>query len=568
MTSPNNKPEPPKIKKYIILLGCLGIILVLGIALISLAILRWINQPQPAMTPTPQSQATRSAGFQATRAPTAGPTYVPTLATPAAVIHSSGPLLASSDFTWNTYTWYTGPVENDWWEGSWKIDQGIYRIDLKSKQEFSTWEYLQTHQVSDFEASVDFEPKQGIGSSSGGLVFRGSENNHYVFLIDSQGYYWFGRFYDGSWTTLIDWTTASTYLPNQANRLTVIAEGDHFQLLVNDSLVGEAVDGQSEAGSVGVVVEVYDTNLVVVHEFDNFELRLPASETGDALATPLIGLDTLAPYEAGAFYGKILLTSNRDGDYQIYALNPDGSGVETLTEASGDNYTPAWSPDGSQVAFVSNRDGNPEIYRMNADGSDILRLTQDPAEDSNPAWSPDGSKIAFVSWRDGNPELYVMDADGQNPARLTDSLTYDTSPTWSPLGDQIAFLSEDSEAVQIVLLTVETLEVKQLTESSSISWEGLSWSPAGDYLAYVERKDGNAEIYLLSLAGNQETRLTSNPFDDLYPAWSGDGQYLAFISLRDGNSELYISDITGGSYLRLTENSACDTSPSWQSRHE
>ncbi|MGR3296281.1 MAG: TolB family protein, partial [Candidatus Bathyanammoxibius sp.] len=87
---------------------------------------------------------------------------------------------------------------------------------------------------------------------------------------------------------------------------------------------------------------------------------------------------------------------------------------------------------GSRIAFPSDRDGNYEIYVMDADGSNLERLTDNLASDGEPSWSPDGSRIAFTSDRDGNPEIYVMDADGSNQQRLTDNPASDYGPSWSP----------------------------------------------------------------------------------------------------------------------------------------
>jgi Tol biopolymer transport system component len=88
--------------------------------------------------------------------------------------------------------------------------------------------------------------------------------------------------------------------------------------------------------------------------------------------------------------------------------------------------------DGTKIAFQSDRDGNFEIYVMDADGSDPVNLTNNPAYDAQPAWSPDGTRIAFHSYRDGNYEIYVMGADGSNPVRLTDNPEGDGYPAWSP----------------------------------------------------------------------------------------------------------------------------------------
>lgn len=127
---------------------------------------------------------------------------------------------------------------------------------------------------------------------------------------------------------------------------------------------------------------------------------------------------------------QIAFVSTRDGNWEIYVMNADGSNLTPLTHNGGRN--PVWSPDGRHIAFVSGRDGNDEIYVMNADGSNQTRLTTNPADDHSPSWSPDGRQIAFISNRDGHQEIYVMDADGSNQKRLTDSLTDKWSPVWAP----------------------------------------------------------------------------------------------------------------------------------------
>jgi len=118
--------------------------------------------------------------------------------------------------------------------------------------------------------------------------------------------------------------------------------------------------------------------------------------------------------------------------FDICVMNADGSDQVNLTRESASGHSPAWSPDGTRIAFASNRDGNGEIYVMNADGSGQTRLTDNPAAEAFPAWSPDGSRIAFVSGRDGNLEVYVMNADGSGQTNLTDNPATDGSAAWSP----------------------------------------------------------------------------------------------------------------------------------------
>src|SRR3990172_1844040 len=119
--------------------------------------------------------------------------------------------------------------------------------------------------------------------------------------------------------------------------------------------------------------------------------------------------------------GKIAFASERDGNYEIYVMDADGSNPTNLTNDGATDGGPAWSPDGGKIAFTSERDGNYEIYVMDADGSNPTNLTNNSAWDSEPAWSPDGSKIAFESYRDNNREIYVMNADGTAQTNLTNN---------------------------------------------------------------------------------------------------------------------------------------------------
>lgn len=571
MTNPNTSSQT-KITIPLILLGLLVLGFCLGMALIFFAAFRWLPlirtpietmlAPKPLQTQVAQQEPTQAPIFQPTRAPLTGPTQTPGLVETEPVEILTWPMGYLDDFSWNTYAWYTGAVDNEYWKGQWEVSEGKYRIQLTALQDFATWEYMSAVSLNDFELSADMQMVETSETAEGGLILRGTENNYYAFLISTDRYYWFGLLYNGEWQAITDWTFTDAIVSDRANHLAVTGEGSQFKFFINDAFLGEVENSQFKIGQTGVIVEA-NQGVSATIEFDNFELRAPLVPTPDAQETRTEPEMPLA--EVAGLQGKIIFTSNPDGNYDIYSVNPDGDALTLLTETTLDDYDPAWSPDGKQIVFVSNRDGNPELYRMNADGSDPLRLTNDPADDSQPAWSPDGSQIAFVSWRDGNPELYLMDSNGENLKRLTENAARDFAPTWSPDSAQIAFLSDRDWDLNIFILTLESAQVKQLSYATYIGSEGLSWSPDGQQLAYTRYESGSSELYLRDVQTNSETRLTNNTFNDLQPAWSGDGKYLTFVSAREGSYEIYIMSVAEGSCFRLTDNPARDTFPGWGS---
>lgn len=245
--------------------------------------------------------------------------------------------------------------------------------------------------------------------------------------------------------------------------------------------------------------------------------------------------------------------------FEIYMMNANGSTPIRLTNNLGiiDEY-PAWSPDGSKIAFARSQGGNYDIYVMNTDGSSQIRLTSHSATDYQPAWSPDGSKIVFSSNRDGNYEIYVMNADGSTQTRLTTSTGIDYLPDWSPSGDKIAFTSDRDGNNEIYVMNADGSGQVRLTNNTAVD-QYPAWSPDGSRIAFSSSRDGNEEIYVMGYDGSAPTRLTNTIVTDKDPAWSPDGNKIAFIS----NNELYVMNADGSAQTRLTNNQAFEEHPSW-----
>ena len=260
--------------------------------------------------------------------------------------------------------------------------------------------------------------------------------------------------------------------------------------------------------------------------------------------------------------GRIVFHSSRDGNYEIYVMNADGSDITRLTHNSVRDYGPSLSPDGRRIAFQSWRDDNEDIYVMNADGSDVTRLTENEAADYGPIWSPDGRRIAFTSDRDGNGEIYVMNADGSGQTRLTDNPAADYAPSWSPDGQRIAFGSyRDGE--DIYVMNADGSGQTRLTDGPMPNGTP-SWSPDGRRIAFESWRDWNWEIYVMNADGSGQTRLTDNPATDYAPIWLPDGRRIAFMSIvRDSNKDIYVMNADGSGQTRLTDNPATDGAPIW-----
>ena len=140
---------------------------------------------------------------------------------------------------------------------------------------------------------------------------------------------------------------------------------------------------------------------------------------------------------------KIAAGSRRGGSLELYVMNPDGSGAMPITRNVGYRGRPAWSPDGTKIAFDCQVDaGNDDICVINADGTGFARLTSDPAADAAAAWKPDGSQIAFATSRYGAFEVVLMSSEGGGVARINGG-TPGLDPAWSRDGAKIAFSRED-----------------------------------------------------------------------------------------------------------------------------
>ena len=300
-------------------------------------------------------------------------------------------------------------------------------------------------------------------------------------------------------------------------------------------------------------------------------LVAPALAIGDHILELLSGKSKPGDVQTPAWSPdgrKLAFVSQRDGNFEIYVMNADGSAPENLTRQPENDSHPSWSRDGRRIAFVSRRDGNSEIYVMNADGSGLRNLTRTPSNELDPAWSPDGRAIAFVQKkctggrRDPacatayETSLFVVNADESGLRRLTTRQARLFNPSWSADGKTIRYGRS--------LVYADGSGLRELPRNVPLA--GV-WSPDGQRIAVVQvahsfadaRNPTKLGLFVMNADGSNARRVAAKATSG-QPAWSPNGRRIAFrrydgqLGIGRGNSDLFAVNADGSGLRRLTRN--------------
>ena len=283
--------------------------------------------------------------------------------------------------------------------------------------------------------------------------------------------------------------------------------------------------------------------------------------------------------------GKIVFSSRRDGNLEIYMMGSDGSDQTRLTHNKARDSSPIWSPNGREIAFMSKRDGNWEVYVMDASGGNQRNLTQHPADDGDPDWAPNGGQITFS--RGQNDEvtsnIFVMDADGGNVRRITrfQRLQFASNPKWSPDGKHIAFEGMLGMGMgrQIYVVNVKPdgtnpWQVSQPIPDTAMFLSG--WSPDGEQIlhkASLHSLVKNSTPIIVTLHPTRRKTFTHErvqlPKMDLARiGWGADEKSILITARQEGKEwDIYRFRLSDGQLTRLTDHPASDSSPNeWNPR--
>ena len=263
--------------------------------------------------------------------------------------------------------------------------------------------------------------------------------------------------------------------------------------------------------------------------------------------------------------GAMAIASDRDGDYEIYTLDPLTTTLTQLTDNANDDFQPTWRPDGSQIAFSSDRDGSMDIWLMNADGSDPISLAASPEIDIYPAWAPDGSRISFATDRDGNWEIYTMLPDGSDLQNISDDPDSDLYAAWSPDSSELIFSTERDGNWEIYLIDAAANNAPTNLTNNASSDQYPIWSIDGSLIIFASNRSGDWEIYSMNADGTGQQAITIGLGGSVYDLRiSPDGTLITFTSTRDGNDEIYRMNLDGDDLQNLTDHAASDAYPAWK----
>jgi TolB protein len=283
-------------------------------------------------------------------------------------------------------------------------------------------------------------------------------------------------------------------------------------------------------------------------------IRVAGHKIADDIYLKLLGVP-------GAFATRIAYVTKSGREYRLEIADSDGEGVQVALRSNEPIISPAWSPDGTKVAYVSFENRKPVVYVQDLVTRKRTVVANFKGSNSAPAWSPDGSKLAVALSRSGSTQIYVVNADGGNLRRLSNSAGIDTEPQFSADGQSIYFTSDRSGGPQIYKMSASGGDARRVTFSGAYNISPRI-SPDGKYLAYISQRSGKFQLYLLDLSNGQEMRLSDTARDES-PSFSPNSKYILYATSEGGRGTLAVVSVDGNVRQRLSLQAGDIQEPKW-----
>jgi TolB protein len=284
------------------------------------------------------------------------------------------------------------------------------------------------------------------------------------------------------------------------------------------------------------------------------QLRATAHRIADLIYERLTG-------DKGVFSTKITYVVKRGGRYELQVADADGFNAQSVLASNEPIMSPAWSPDGSRIAYVSFDQKKPIVVVQNLAQGTTRVVANFRGNNSAPAWSPDGRYLAVALSKDGLTQVYRIPSNGGEAERLTESGGIDTQPAFSPDGQWIAFTSDRGGSPQIYRMPAAGGPAQRVTFEGTYN-VGPRFSPDGRLIAFVQREAGRFRIATLELATGQVTTLTEGSLDDS-PSFAPNGKMILYEAQAGGRGQLAAVSGDGRVRQRLTSAAGDVQDPAW-----
>ena len=292
--------------------------------------------------------------------------------------------------------------------------------------------------------------------------------------------------------------------------------------------------------------------------FDAPEARHTAHRIADLIYKQLTG-------QRGAFNTRVAYVAVVGGpegrEYRLLIADTDGQDPQSVISSPEPIMSPAWSPDGKNIAYVSFENKTSAIFIQNLASGDRQKVSDAPGINGAPAWSPDGSRLALTLSKGGSPDIYVMDVDTRSLRQITNDISIDTEPNWSPDGRSLVFTSDRGGKPQLYLVSAGGGQPQRLTFDGDYNARGV-FSPDGRYLAMVHGNGGDYRIALMDLQSHAMRVLTRGRLDES-PGFAPNGSMILYTHKDGGVDRLAAVSLDGKNHQALSVQGGQVREPAW-----